>query len=85
MSNGINLDLLWDFRNKFGGGVGYDEAYGGAHCYEIIKTEKAYFVDNLTDDQIEALMKKSLETGHDYLLDAVKDNECPPLDPDCDY
>lgn len=75
--------MAWEFEKKFGGGFVFDMCHSEQPCYD--KPNKAYFLGTLTDDQIVALMKKSLADGHDYLLDAVKDNECPPLDPDCDY
>lgn len=68
----------YDKFNRTFGDVCTDEA-SGQDIYICKKNQKVYYLKGLTDEQLESLMKKSLASGHDYLLDAVKGDECPPL------
>lgn len=74
----ISSSLVWDYREKFGGEFG--SGVTGGFFYTM--GEKTYSIPSEMST-LNELMRKSLKTGHDYVLDWVKENgEDPPPIPD---
>lgn len=79
------LEIRSKFSTEFYG-VACRDFNTGMLFYADADTATTYMVDFLTDDEVVALMEKSLEDGINYLYERVKDHEYNPYyDPDCVY
>lgn len=83
----MNIDTSTSIRftQLFNADMGKDYCYGKKLVYTDNKSDKSYYIKNLTAKEIESLMKKSIQDKHNYLFDAVKDNPCPPYRKDVLY
>lgn len=71
----ISTDICRQFERKLNCKLSYELC-----CGEVVleKAGKSYIVKDLTAEEFESLVKKSIQDKHDYLFDRIKTNKLPP-------
>ena len=90
MTEQEKTELMYQFDEIFHGGTWLDCGRGGKRTYspdhEIGTKIKTFDASFLSEEEVIALMEKSIKDGVNHLFEKVKDHEyIPCYEPDCLY